>query len=115
MSRVTKNETVAGDIEAIEQLMSDLEKRLRRLGSFTRNEAAGASSDIGEFVSDALASIMRRVRESTGSVTDSVADEAARIGGKAFRKLGEEVEQRPLVMLGVAAGLGYLLGLAGRR
>jgi ElaB/YqjD/DUF883 family membrane-anchored ribosome-binding protein len=115
MTRIAKNETVAEDIEAIEQLMGDLEKRLRRLGGVTRQEAAGASNDISDFVSDALAGIMNRVRQSAGSVTDTVTDEAARIGGQAFRKLGNEIEQRPLVMLGVAAGLGYLLGLAGRR
>ncbi|HZP74864.1 MAG TPA: hypothetical protein VFB45_01860 [Pseudolabrys sp.] len=115
MTRVSRHETVADDIEAIETLMRDLEKRLRRLGGVTRSEATGASNDISDFVTDALAGIMRRVRESAGSVSDSVTDEAARIGSQAFRKLSDELEHRPLVMLGVAAGLGYLVGLAGRR
>ncbi len=32
-----------------------------------------------------------------------------------FKKLTDEVEQRPLIMLAVAAGIGFLAGLANRR
>jgi ElaB/YqjD/DUF883 family membrane-anchored ribosome-binding protein len=94
---------------------SDLEKRLRRLSTTTKREASGASDDIGEFVSDALDRITSRVRESAAGVTQSVSDEAKRFSGDAFRKLTDEVENRPLLMLSVAAGIGFLAGLANRR
>ena len=45
----------------------------------------------------------------------TVADEATRIGTDAFKKLTDEIETRPLIMLGVAAGIGFLFGLANRR
>lgn len=115
MTRASRSGSVNEEIEAIQELMSDLEKRLERINATARKETSGASSDIGDFVSEALAGIMKRVRDSADSVTDSVADEAARIGSQAFRKLGDEIEHRPLVMLAVAAGLGYLVGLANRR
>jgi ElaB/YqjD/DUF883 family membrane-anchored ribosome-binding protein len=105
----------AEEIAAIEDLMSDLEKRLRRLSGTARSEAAGASGDVRDFVGEALGRIMNRVRESTSDVTSSVADEASRLGSDAFKKLTDEVEQRPLVMLAVAAGIGFLVGLANRR
>jgi ElaB/YqjD/DUF883 family membrane-anchored ribosome-binding protein len=105
----------AEEVAAIEELVSDLEKRLRRLSSTTKREASGASDDIGEFVSDALDRIPSRVRESAAGVTQSVTDEAKRFSGDAFRKLTDEVENRPLLMLGVAAGIGFLAGLANRR
>jgi len=105
----------AEEIAAIEDLMSDLEKRLRRLSGSARNEAAGASSDVRDFVGEALERITSRVRESASSVTSSVADEATRIGSDAFKKLTDEIEHRPLTMLAVAAGIGYLVGLANRR
>lgn len=105
----------AEEIAAIEDLMSDLEKRLRRLSGTARSEATGASGDVRDFVGEALERIMNRVRESASDVTSSVADGASHIGSDAFKKLTDEVEQRPLVMLAIAAGIGFLVGLANRR
>jgi len=105
----------AEEIAAIEELMSDLEKRLRRLSGAARGETSGASSEVGDFVNEALERIMSRVRESAAGVTQTVADEASRVGTDAFKKLADEVEHRPLMMLGIAAGIGFLIGLANRR
>ena len=105
----------ADEIAAIEDLMSDLEKRLRRLSGTARREASGATGDVSDFVSEALSGIMERVRESAAGVGHSVADEATRFGSDAFKKLTDEVEHRPLVMLSVAAGIGFLAGMANRR
>jgi ElaB/YqjD/DUF883 family membrane-anchored ribosome-binding protein len=88
------------EIAAIEDLMGDLEKRLRRLSGNARREATGATGDVGEFVSEALARIMNRVHDSASGVTRSV------VG---------EIERRPLVMLGVAAGVGFLVGMSHKR
>ena len=105
----------AEEIAAIEDLINDIEKRLRRLSGTARNETSGAAGDVRDFVSEALERIMDRVRASASDVTSSVADEASRLGSDAFKKLTDEVEQRPLVMLAVAAGIGFLAGLANRR
>ena len=105
----------AEEIAAIEDLMSDLEKRLRRLSGTARRETAGASSDVRDFVGEALDRIMSRVRDSASNMTSSVADEATRVGSDAFKKLTDEVENRPLMMLAIAAGIGFLAGLANRR
>ncbi|HEY2756922.1 MAG TPA: hypothetical protein VGJ01_14445 [Pseudolabrys sp.] len=95
--------------------MSDLEKRLRRLSGTARAEASGASEEVGDFVSEALERIKDRVRDSAAGMTEKVADEASRLGSDAFKKLTDEVEHRPLLMLAVAAGIGFLVGLANRR
>jgi ElaB/YqjD/DUF883 family membrane-anchored ribosome-binding protein len=105
----------AEEIAAIEDLMGDLEKRLRRLSGTARREASGATGEVGDFVSEALERIMSRVRDSASGVTHTVAEEATRFGTDAFKKLTDEVENRPLVMLGIAAGLGFLIGLSNRR
>jgi len=104
-TRAAKSAT-AEEIAAIEDLMSDLEKRLRRLSGGTRREVSGASGEISDFVSEALDRIAARVRES--------ADEATQVGSDAFKKL-TDVEHHPLLMLAVAAALGFLAGLANRR
>jgi ElaB/YqjD/DUF883 family membrane-anchored ribosome-binding protein len=106
---------VADEIAAIEDLMNDLEKRLRRLSGNARSEASGASADVSDFVSESLSNIMNKVRESAASMTHSAADEATRLGSDAVKKIVEEVEYRPLLMLGLAAGIGFLAGIANRR
>jgi ElaB/YqjD/DUF883 family membrane-anchored ribosome-binding protein len=105
----------AEEIAAIEELMSDLEKRLRRLGGSARRETSGASGDVRDFVGEALDRIMNRVRDRAADVSGSVADEAARAGNDAFRKLTGEIEHRPLMLLAIAAGIGFLAGLANKR
>jgi ElaB/YqjD/DUF883 family membrane-anchored ribosome-binding protein len=37
------------------------------------------------------------------------------MGNTAVRRLSDEVEHRPLVMLAVAVGVGILIGIASRR
>jgi len=113
-TRSTKSAT-AEEIAAIEDLMTDLEKRLRRLSGTARDEAAGASADVSGFVSEALDNIMSRVRERASTMGQSVADETSRVGADAVKRLVDEVEHRPLLMLGIAAGVGFLAGLANRR
>ncbi|MGH6683792.1 MAG: hypothetical protein ACRECA_07690 [Pseudolabrys sp.] len=103
------------EIAAIEDLLNDLEKRLRRLSGATRREVSGAGGDVSDFVSEALSGIMERVRESTLDAGQTIGDQAARVSGDAIKKITDEVEQRPLIMLAVAAGLGFLFGLANRR
>jgi ElaB/YqjD/DUF883 family membrane-anchored ribosome-binding protein len=105
----------AEEIAAIEDLMGDLEKRLRRLSGSARRETSGASSDVRDFVGEALERIMNRARESASDATFSVADEATRIGIDAFKKVTDEAEHRPLMMLAIAAGIGFFAGLANRR
>ena len=105
----------AEEIAAIEDLVSDLEKRLRRLSGSARREVSGASGEVSDFVSEALERITNRVRETASDATQSIADEATRFGGDAFKKLTDQVEHHPLLMLAAAAGVGFLAGLANRR
>jgi len=107
--------TTADEIEAIKQLMSDLEKRLQRIGSTAKSEASGGAGDITDFVSEALAGIMERVRDSAAAASDTVADRAANISSDALKKVVAEVETRPLTMLAIAAGIGFLFGLSSKR
>lgn len=114
-TRTAAKSIAAEEIAAIEDLMGDLEKRLRRLSTGAQKEASGATSEVGDFVSETLDRIMQRVRDSASGLTGTVADEATRLGGDALKKVTDEVEHRPLMMLGIAAGLGFLVGIANRR
>jgi ElaB/YqjD/DUF883 family membrane-anchored ribosome-binding protein len=103
------------DIETIEELMHDLETRLRRLNTKAKSEVSDASGDSSDFVTDALASITARLRNGAEGVSHSVTDEVARVGSDAIKKIWDEMEHRPLATLALAAGVGYLIGLIGRR
>ena len=110
MSIHSKVASTAEEVAAIQGLMSDLEKRLHRLSGATKREFSGASGEINDFVNDALAGIMERVRGGS----HSVADKATHIGSDAFKKITDEVEERPLTMLAIATCVGFLFGLSRR-
>ena len=98
------------EIAAIQELMSDLEKRLHRLSGATKREFSGGSAEINDFVNDALAGIMGRVRDGASSVSQSAADKATRLGGDAVKKITkitDEMEQHPLTMLAIATGYWF--------
>jgi ElaB/YqjD/DUF883 family membrane-anchored ribosome-binding protein len=106
----------AADVSAIEELMQGLEARLSRLNTKGKSDAAGASHEISEFVTDAIARFTERLgAHSINGEANQAGAEALDIGTSAVKKVWAELEQRPLTTLAVAAGVGYLLGLVGRR
>jgi ElaB/YqjD/DUF883 family membrane-anchored ribosome-binding protein len=113
MARRAKSETMAADdVADIETLISDLETRLRKLNGTVREQAVGTSSDINDFVGQALAGIMERVRDSSENLTEDVVHRAGKAGTDAFKRITREIEHRPLLLLAIAAGLGFALGMA---
>jgi ElaB/YqjD/DUF883 family membrane-anchored ribosome-binding protein len=115
VARTTKTAATSDEIIAIQDLMADLEERLRDLNSKVKTEASSATSDVNSFVTQALAGISERLRDSAQTVTQSVADEAAKAGTDVLKRIGDEIEHRPLITLAIAAGIGFILGIANRR
>ncbi len=115
MSPRAAKSVAADEVAAIKNLVGDLEKRLHRLSGKAKREASKASDDVGDFVGDALDRLTNRMRENAIGASRSVAYEANRFGNKAFQKMADEIENRPLVMLAIAAGVGFLAGLTNRR
>jgi ElaB/YqjD/DUF883 family membrane-anchored ribosome-binding protein len=130
MSRRSRNGHFSKEIAEIEGLLHDLDARLSRVTKTASREANGATSDIGDAIYNVVANILsdtvQRLRDGTHEVTSDMAerfrdgtsafvDEAATLGSAALRKITQEVETRPVRTLAVAAGIGYLVGLVGRR
>jgi hypothetical protein len=105
---MTDKAAAAEEIAAIEELIGDLEKRLRRLAPTGRRGGANGSSDLGDFVTDAVERIKNRVREQAADISRAVASEASHIGSYTLKKVIGEAEYRPLLMLALAGGFGYL-------
>jgi ElaB/YqjD/DUF883 family membrane-anchored ribosome-binding protein len=120
----------AGDVANLERRMRGLERQLERVGSSagkaTRNFSSGVSQGVSQAtdrVGDALTSTWDDLAERYRALRDSsfgddavrFGNQAARVGQDAMQRLSREVEHRPLVLLGIAAGVGLLIGMAGRR
>jgi ElaB/YqjD/DUF883 family membrane-anchored ribosome-binding protein len=112
---------ISANVDEIERRLRSLEQRLERAGGNAFAKPAQAANDVAEVVASALGAVADRFRAGNVSFGDAAkigneaAREAARLGNDALRRLSKEVEQRPLVLLGVAVGVGILVGLASRR
>jgi ElaB/YqjD/DUF883 family membrane-anchored ribosome-binding protein len=121
-----KNGSTSDDLAAMEReiskLISDLETRVGRLNSLAKQGASHAASEATDYMSDTLSDTVERLRLSAEEAADRVrrgasaaGDEATRFGDAALQRLEDEIEQRPLLTLAIAAGIGFLAGMAGRR
>jgi ElaB/YqjD/DUF883 family membrane-anchored ribosome-binding protein len=114
-TNMARKRTSSDDVAEIEReislLMRDLESRIGRLNTLSRNGAAHAASEASDYVSETVENATEALRNGASALSG----EAARYGNDALRRVEEEVEQRPLLTLAIAAGIGFLAGMAGRR
>jgi ElaB/YqjD/DUF883 family membrane-anchored ribosome-binding protein len=120
MAKQSKDaKAVINDLAEIERLVGDLQVRLGRIGrNGARSAWDGATSTVSEsagHISDSVADALSDVADKVRDGARNMSDEAVRAGGDALRRIGDEVENRPLMTLAIAAGIGFLAGLAGRR
>ena len=108
----------------VNRLLDDLEGRLSRLSSMLPSVAAASKADrVSETIASAINDIAdrfsnraRAVSKDAGRVSERWASDAMHLGDDALRKVAREVEQRPLVTLAIAVGIGALAaGLLARR
>jgi hypothetical protein len=118
--RSSNGRVFAADIGDIERRMKTLERRIERTAGRASARVANAADHVGDAIIPALAEVIERFRGGARSVGDEAAhygQEAARLGNTALRRLSDEVEHRPLMILAIAAGVGFLAAAAvvGRR
>jgi hypothetical protein len=95
-------------------LIRDVETRLRRIYETAGSEGGAASREINEFISGATALLADRLRERAESFARNAADQASRVSQDAASRLTGEIDRHPIAALGLALGIGFLLGLASR-
>jgi ElaB/YqjD/DUF883 family membrane-anchored ribosome-binding protein len=114
----TYSRAVAANVAEIERRLRELERNLERVGSRTAAGASATADELRDSIASTLAGLVDRVRGSADAFSRDAArfgDTATKAGNDALRRLTDEVEHRPLVMLAVAVGVGFLLGVASRR
>lgn len=113
MASRAKRANLAGDLADIDELIADLEKRLRRLNTAARSRTKGTSSGLNDVIAAALNAFLQRMREGA-DITEDVTERAVKAGSDAFKLIGGGLERHPLALLAIAAGAGFLLGMARR-
>ena len=107
---------------AISSEVGDIERRLRivqngieKMGPRASSNARDTVDGLGEVVASALSSWADRFRQGSSSLGEhsaAVGKDAARYGTAALGQISKETEQRPLIAVAVALGVGILIGIA---
>src|SRR5262245_13288920 len=118
------------DLADLGQRVHDLQQGLAQLAAYVAANARQASSAVPERLSaavpdgltdrldgltDRLSDLSHRVGTTLRHNARSVGSEAARVSTGALNRLEDEMINRPLLVIAVAAGIGFLLGALNRR
>ncbi|MFZ3358151.1 MAG: hypothetical protein WCA56_17765 [Xanthobacteraceae bacterium] len=118
-----RSDAFGPSVTAIQKHLGAVEGELEKIGRIAgrRGTAAAfaAGQQIGEAISTFLSDMIDRFRERG----QAASDEAARLGSQAvklgagygsdaLRRMNSEVEGRPLLTVGIALGIGVLIGAA---
>jgi ElaB/YqjD/DUF883 family membrane-anchored ribosome-binding protein len=110
-------------VAVIQKHLGAVEKELEKIGRIagrrTSDAAVAASDQIGNAISTILSEMADRFRkggqaagDQAGRLGNQALDLGAKYGGDALRRVASEVENRPLITVGVALGIGILIGAA---
>src|SRR5262249_26746545 len=114
LGQSTYSRAVSANVADIERRLAALEQSLEHAGRSAASNAAATADDLRESIVSGLAGLVDRFRNSSlNEEASRMGDTAARVGSDALRRVSDEVQPRPLLILAVAVGIGFLLGAAG--
>jgi ElaB/YqjD/DUF883 family membrane-anchored ribosome-binding protein len=110
-------------VAVIQKHLGAVEKELEKIGRMagrqTSAAAAAASDQIGDAISTILNEMVDRFRKGgqaagdrAGRLGSQALDLSAKYGRDALQRVASEAENRPLMTIGVALGIGILIGAA---
>ena len=114
-SRYTR--AISSEVGEIERRLRVLEKSLEKICSRKSSYARETADGITEAIASALVGWADRFRQGASSIggqSTAFGKDAARYGSAALTRITEETEQRPLMAIVVALGVGILIGMAAR-
>jgi ElaB/YqjD/DUF883 family membrane-anchored ribosome-binding protein len=110
-------------VSAIQKHLGAVEKELEKIGRITGRQtsdmAARASDQIGDAISTILSDMVDRFRkggqvagDQAGRLGNQALDLGSKYGADALERVASQAEERPLFTVGVALGIGILIGAA---
>jgi ElaB/YqjD/DUF883 family membrane-anchored ribosome-binding protein len=109
---------ISSEIGDVERRLQALQRGLEKLGTRSSSNARNSADGLSEAVASALSSWADRFRQGASFLSDQSAafgKDAARYGTAALNQISDETEQRPLIAVAVALGVGILIGMAMHR
>ena len=118
-----RSNTFGPSVTAIQNHLGAVEKELEKIGRIAGRRGTAAASAAGEQIGDTISAILSDMIDRFRDRGQAASDQAARLGNRALglgasygadalARVSSEVEDRPLVTLGVALGIGVLIGAA---
>jgi ElaB/YqjD/DUF883 family membrane-anchored ribosome-binding protein len=112
-SRYTR--AISSEVGDIERRLRTLQNGLEKLRARSTANARDTADSLGDALSSALLGWSERFRQGASTLGDQSAalgKDAARYGAAALSQISKETEQRPLIAIAVALGVGILIGMA---
>ena len=106
---------ISSDVGDIERRLRILQNGIEKMGPRASSNARDEADGLGEAVASALSSWADRFRQGSSSLGDysaAVGKDAARYGTAGLNQIAKETEQRPLVAVVLALGIGIFIGMA---
>lgn len=113
----------APSVTAIQKRLGAVEKELEKIGRIAGRQTSTAAATAADQINDAISTILNEMvnrfrkggqaaSDQAGRLGNQALDLGAKYGSDALQRLAGEAEQRPLLMIGVALGIGILIGAA---
>jgi ElaB/YqjD/DUF883 family membrane-anchored ribosome-binding protein len=110
-------------VTAIQQHLGAVEKELEKIGRLAGSRGSAAAVAAGEQIGEAVSTILSDMMDRFRDRGRAAGDQAARLGTQALKlgssygsgalqRVSAEVEDRPLLTVGIALGIGILIGAA---
>lgn len=118
-----RSDSFAPSVNAISNHLGAVEKELEKIGRIAGRRGSAAATAAGARIGDTIAAALSDMIERVRDRGEAASDQAARLGNRALNlgagygndalaRVSAEVEDRPLLTVGVALGIGILIGAA---
>ena len=110
-------------VNAIQNHLGAVEKELEKIGRIAGRRGSAAASAAGAQIGDTISTVLSDMIDRFRDRGEAASDEATQLGNRALKlgagygsdalaRVSAQAEDRPLVIVGVALGLGILIGAA---
>ena len=110
-------------VNAIQNHLGAVEKELEKIGRIAGRRGSAAATAAGAQIGDTISSVLSDMLDRFRERGEAAGDQASRLGNRALKlgagygsdalaRVSAQAEDRPLVTIGVALGIGILIGAA---
>jgi ElaB/YqjD/DUF883 family membrane-anchored ribosome-binding protein len=118
-----RSSAFGSSVAAIQKHLGAVEKELEKIGRIAGDRTSAAAATASDQLGDAISTILnemverfRQGRQAAGDQAGRLSNQAVNLGAKygsdALQRAASEVEERPLVTVAIALGIGILIGAA---